>query len=129
VASWFQAASRIAASTVAVTLVMSSLALAQTPPPSPRDTQAQPTLLSAAAFARLAQPTSMGAAPTRTLAELPRPSLPSQPMAVSARFPPAALTQVQRKSWVSRHRVLIAVLGGLGFVAVICVSSGDCGIG
>jgi hypothetical protein len=128
-ASRFHAASRIAALTVTVTLIASTLASAQTPPlPSPSDGRAQPVLLSAAAFARLAQPASTGAAPTRTLSKLPRPGLLSQAMAVSARFPPAGLTNGQQKSWVSRHKVLIGVFAGVGLVAVICASK-SCGVG
>ena len=124
--SRFTSGFRIAALTVAVTVFTSTLAFAQTPQSkSIADAAQRPTLMNAKAFARLAQPRTLEAA-TAVAAE-GRPSLFQQSrwaMELQATTP----TTAPQRSWVSRHKILIGVLAGIGgflTFAAIC-AAGAC---
>lgn len=111
---------RIAALSVAITLLAAPIAAAQSPEALPPIAgPANPALLNEAAFARLIQAPAR-VAPAPGVADSARPSLLRQGTAAVARQAPAAATKApQQKSWASRHKMeLVFIIAGaiIGFV-------------
>lgn len=110
---------RMSALSVAITLFAASIASAQSPEAA--QLGAAPTnmtLLSPTAFARLVQPPPV-VAPAPVVKNTPRLDLFRQRTAAMAREAQATAAKAQqRKSWASRHKVVVWVLIGLaGFFA------------
>jgi hypothetical protein len=96
---------RTAALSVAITLLVSPVASAQSPDAAPPNlAQANTTLLNNVAFARLVQPAPAATVPAPVVADAPRPSLLRQGTAAMARQAQAAPAPApKQRSWVSRH--------------------------
>jgi hypothetical protein len=116
---------RIAALSVAITLITAPIATAQSPEAAP--STAAPTdtaLLSRAAFARLVHQPPGDATPAPVVADPPRINLLRRGSAAMARQAQAAPTKApQQKSWASRHKVALGVLIGVGAFLGIYLSS------
>jgi len=109
---------RIAALSVAITLVAAPIASAQSltaAPPAAAQTNA--AVLSPVAFARLVQGPSAEAASVPVVAESPRPKLLRQAQTIATRQAQAAAPAAQQpkqRSWVARHKVVTGILIGVG---------------
>ena len=121
------AGARIVALTVGVALVGSSLASAQTPESRVHtDAGAQPTVMSAAAFARLAQPRE-AEAPSAVAAEAPRLDLTRQARVAAMAHPPTSLMKPprQQKNWFMRNPALAwLIIGGGIFLGAYLAACG-----
>jgi hypothetical protein len=100
---------RIAALSVAITLLAAPVASAQSPESAPSVAAPSNTaLLSPAAFARLMQPPPADVASAPPVADSPRPSLLRQGAAAVAREARATAPKApQQKSWASRHKTAL----------------------
>jgi hypothetical protein len=122
---------RIAALSVAISLIALPVASAQTPEAAPPSVApANTALLSPAAFARLVQPPPADVAPAPVVADSPRPSLLRQGTTAMARQAQAAPAKApQQKSWVARHQLVTGILIGVGaffgFIALCYAFCGD----
>jgi len=121
------AGARIVALTVGVALVGSSLASAQTPESRVHtDVGAQPTVMSAAAFARLSQPREP-AAPSAVAAEGPRLNLTRQARVAATAHTPTSLMKPprQQKNWFMRNPALAwLIIGGGIFLGAYLAACG-----
>lgn len=132
-ASRFRTGSRIVALSVAITLVGSSLASAQTPAPAPpADSRPQQALLSAKAFARLVQPIRSEVARPGTASQSAQPSLLRQSTTTAklSHVPALPMKPPRRQNWFMRNPALAwLIIGGgifLGGYLAACGFNTDC---